>query len=202
MCLERSRLRSRPSAPPPTSPPATEPSTRSPSRRPAWARSTSASPPTWSAAAMSAPRSRSPTWAPPRPSAGSTPARSEERRVGQERTAGRPPGRATTGKRYRDVSGAQPSALPTLGAATDVTAGYGAQYKVTFKATGLGALDVSQSANVVSGSDVGTAITVADLGTAAAERWFDAGKIGRASGRARADGRSAPGSRDNRQTLP
>src|SRR5207249_3594949 len=69
-------------------------------------------------------------------------------------------------------------------------------------ATGLGALDVSQSANVVSGSDVGTAITVADLGTAAAERWFDAGSNLSNYGYAQTVASSTPGQRYNRSSGP
>src|SRR5207244_1832031 len=80
----------------------------------------------------------------------------------------------TTGKRFNRSSGPTPATISNLSAATTVTAGYGAQWLVTFAATGLGGVAVTQADTVVSGTDVGSAITVAQLGTANAQRWFDA----------------------------
>jgi hypothetical protein len=77
----------------------------------------------------------------------------------------------TAGKRYVNTSTTGPASPITVTANTTVTGNYTTQYRVTFAATGLTA-DATGTVLTVGGSDT---IPVSDLGTAAAERWFNAG---------------------------
>src|SRR5207244_731482 len=80
-----------------------------------------------------------------------------------------------SGKRYHLSSSSDTSPYTVNGAAHTITGTYVTQYKVTSTQTGIGS-DATPGATLVSGTDIGSpAITVADLGTSGADRWFTAG---------------------------